>query len=115
MICKDKELVVRRVEDLMLYDADSQRVSVSYPWTEDVLKLTDNLGQAISFQSSVERKLLRNATMRDVYNIELQKFIDRGAIVRLTEDEIKSYKGPSMDRAWHFATRYPLLVLILMP
>ena len=31
MILKDKELVVRRVEDLMQYDAESKRVSVSYP------------------------------------------------------------------------------------
>ena len=38
MISRDKDLVVRRVEDSMKYDAESKRVSVSYPWTEDVRK-----------------------------------------------------------------------------
>ena len=42
-ISREKEAVVRRMEDMMLYDAEAKRVSVSYPWTEDVCKLSDNL------------------------------------------------------------------------
>ena len=78
----------------MLYDAEAKRVSVSYPWTEDVCKLSDNLNQAIAFQSSVERKLLRDKTLMDAYNQELQKFLDRGAIVKLSQQEIDAYNGP---------------------
>ena len=94
MISREKELVVRRVEDLMEYDAESKRVSVSYPWTEDVTKLTDNLGQAIAFQSSVERKLLKDNTLKNAYNSELRKFLDRGAITKMSQEEIASYTGP---------------------
>ena len=54
-ISREKQLVVQRMEDLIKYDADSCKVTVSYPWTEDVCKLSDNLRQAIQFQSSVER------------------------------------------------------------
>ena len=28
---------------------------MTYPWTKDVCKLVDNLGQAVAFQTSVER------------------------------------------------------------
>ena len=78
----------------MLYDAEAKRVSVSYPWTEDVCKLSDNLNQAIAFQTSVERKLLRDKTLMDTYNHELQKFLDRGAIVKLSQKKIDAYTGP---------------------
>ena len=94
MITREKEAVVRRVEDSIKYDAEAHRVSVTYPWTRDVCKLVDNLGQAVAFQASVERKLLKDETMKRAYNDELQKFIDRGAIVRLTQEEIDGYKGP---------------------
>ena len=42
MMSREKEQVVKRMEDLIQYDAESPKVSVSYPWTNDVLKLTDN-------------------------------------------------------------------------
>ena len=94
MISREKEAVVKRVEDSMLYDAETHKVCVSYPWTEDVQRLTNNVGQAIAFQTSIERKLLKDKTMAEAYNMELQKFIDRGAITRLTQEEVESYQGP---------------------
>ena len=41
-ISREKEAVVKRVEDAIQYDAEAKRVSVSYPWTRDICKLTDN-------------------------------------------------------------------------
>ena len=76
MISRDKEAVVRRVEDAIQYDAEERKVSVSYPWTEDVRKLINNVGQAIAFQSSIERRLLKDKKLRESYNLELQKFIE---------------------------------------
>ena len=106
MISREKELVVRRVEDSIRYDPVTRKVSVSYPWTSDILKLTDNLGQAVNFQSSVERKLLKDPALRDVYNRELLKFIERGAIVRLSQEEIDNYKGP-VSYVTHHAVHKP--------
>ena len=63
MISREKQAVVRRMEDQLNYDAESHKVSVSYPWNRDILKLTDNLGQAIKFQTSVERRLLKDPKM----------------------------------------------------
>ena len=94
MLSREKDAVVRRVEDSIQYDAEAHKVSVSYPWTEDVKKLTDNIGQAIAFQSSIERKLLKDKGLMDAYNLELKKFIDRGAIVKLSQQELDEYSGP---------------------
>ena len=94
MVTREKEIVVKRVEDQMLYDSESCRVKVSYPWTEDVFKLTDNLHQAIRVQSSVERRLLKDSSMLDAYNSEFRKFVDRGAISKLTEEDAETYSGP---------------------
>ena len=101
MMSRDKELVVRRLEELIKYDAKSKTVSVSYPWTEDVKRLTDNVGQAIAIQRSCERRLLKNPLLLDAYNTELRKSMERGAIVKLTEDEIDSYVGPVSYVAHH--------------
>ena len=90
----EKEAVVKRVEDAMQYDPETHKVCVAYPWTEDAKKLANNMGQVVSFQSSIEKKLLKDKTMADAYNAELQKLIDRGAITRLTQDEINTYSGP---------------------
>ena len=93
MISREKELVVRRVEDMIKYDEKTKKVSVGYPWTEDIHKLTDNLRQVKDFQSSVERRLLRDGNL-EFYNTELQKFIDRGALSKVSQEEIDTYKGP---------------------
>ena len=91
MLSREKEQVVRRVEDLIQYgDEGTCSVSVSYPWMEDILKLSDNLRQVVDFQSSVERRLVQDG-MLDVYNKELRKFVDRGAISKLTQEEFDSY------------------------
>ena len=66
-ISREKEAVVKRVEDMIEYDAEAKRVAVSYPWTEDIWKLTDNYKQAVAFQSSVERRLLKDEKSVEVY------------------------------------------------
>ena len=92
MISREEEEVVKRVEESIKYDEKNQRVSVSYPWTEDVCKLTDNVKQAIGCQKSLEDRLSKNGEMK-FYNEELKKFWDRGAIVNLSREEIESYEA----------------------
>ena len=81
MISREKEMVVRRVEDSIKYDEKLKKVTVGYPWTEEVYKLSDNLQQAKNFQASVERRLLRDGDL-EFYNSELRKFINREWITR---------------------------------
>ena len=87
MISREKELVVRKVEDQIVYDNEKKSVKVSYPWNEDVFKLGDNLRQAVKVQGSIERRLIRDKAHLEAYNSEFKKFIDRGAISRITQQE----------------------------
>ena len=94
MVSRDKELVVQRMEDQLCYDEESRKVTVSYPWNQDVYKLSDNLQQAIRMQCSVERRLLRDPVLMSAYNEEFMKFVNRGAISRITQREMDDYQGP---------------------
>ena len=66
---------------------------MGYLWTEDVWKLTDNIRQAKDFQSSVEKRLVQDISIGE-YNKELKKSVDKGAISRITQEEMESYCGP---------------------
>ena len=57
-------------------------------------KLTDNLSQVVRVQSSIERRLLKNSSHLEAYNAEFNKFLSRGAISQLSQDEMDSYDGP---------------------
>ena len=94
MVSREREMVVRRIEDQMKYNEDTKRITVAYPWTEDVVKLTDNVNQVVRAQRGVETRLLRDPAMMEFYNSELQKFIDRGAIRKLSQEELDGYNGP---------------------
>ena len=54
MVTREKELVVTRMEDQLTYDSTEKIVTVAYPWTENVYKLTDNLQQATRMQCRTE-------------------------------------------------------------
>ena len=69
-------------------------VKVSYPWNEDVFKLGDNLRQAVKVQGSIERRLIRDKAHLEAYNSEFKKFIDRGAISRIIQQEMDEYSEP---------------------
>ena len=94
MITREKEMVVRRVEDQIEHDVENCKVKVKYPWTEDIYKLTDNVHQAIRVQSSVEKRLLRDENLLSAYNMEFKKFVSRGAISKLSQHDMDSYDGP---------------------
>ena len=104
MITREKEQVVQRVEDQMKYDAENPMVTAAYPWTEEVMNLTENLSQVIRTQSGVERRLLKDETLLKAYNAEFQKFIDRGAISKITQAELDSYTGPIS-----YVTHHPVM------
>ena len=82
------------VEDKIVYDEVEKKVKVSYPWTQEVFNLSDNLRQAAKVQGSVERRLLKNESHLKAYNGEFEKFLERGVISRVSQEEIDNYTGP---------------------
>ena len=70
MMSREKELVVQQMEDQLQFDEENSRVTVAYLWTDSVYKLSDNFQQATRMQTSVERRLLKDQKLMDVYNVE---------------------------------------------
>ena len=104
MISGEKEIVVRRVEDQLKYDDVQHTVTAAYPWTEDIIKLTDNLNQVVRTQRGVENRLLKDSSLMEAYNCEIQKFIDRGAISKVSQHELDTYAGPVS-----YVTHHPVM------
>ena len=40
-----------------------------------------------------ERRLVKNGQL-EAYNKEMQKYIDRGGVIKLSEEELKNWSGP---------------------
>ena len=76
-LSRDEAEVVAKQESLMHLNEAEKKIEVKYAWNENLHCLGDNMKQAISFQKSVERKLLKQGEL-DPYNAELQKNIAKG-------------------------------------
>ena len=92
-ITRDENVVVEKQESLLKLDSEKSQVHASYAWTEDVLGLTDNKHQAVGFQKSVEKKLIKNGELKQ-YNQELHKALEKGYLVELGPEDLVEYSGP---------------------
>lgn len=84
------ELVL--IEQNIEIDEDTNRVYFSYPTTGDLAQLKDNRMQAIACETSWERKVDLMGKRKD-YNQEVAGYVERGTFVRLSEEEMDSWKG----------------------
>ena len=98
---REEQEVVRQQEDRMAIDEERNCVNVSYVWKKDVYQLKDNFSQIIPIQTNIEKRLLKSGHM-EKYNSEIQKAIDAGTIVKLSDEDINKYKGP-VSYCSHFA------------
>ena len=68
-------------------------IQVSYPFIRDPNCLPNNRNAVVRITEKLEKRLL-STDMHSNYSLEFQKYIDRGGIVKLSEQEKSEYKGP---------------------
>ena len=68
-------------------------IQVSYPFIRDPNCLPYNRDAVVRITEKLEKRLLSSG-MHTNYNLEFQKYIDRGGLVKLTGQEISEYRGP---------------------
>ena len=61
-ISREERATVERQENLIKHNEDKQCIDAQYAWNENVLKLKNNIGQAVAFQKSVEKKLIKEVS-----------------------------------------------------
>ena len=69
------------------------KLQVSYPFVRDPHCLPNNRHTVIKMAEKQENRLIKSGHL-ERYNKEFQKYLDRGAAVKLTEQELEEYKGP---------------------
>ena len=82
---------LQMMRDCLTYDQENQQVNVTYPFIGDASKLKDNRYQAVGMATRLEKRLARTGMLEN-YNGVIQEYIDRHALVPVSEGEIRIHK-----------------------
>ena len=66
---------------------------VQYQFKKDPKSLPNNRATAVKIAEKLEQRLMKEGH-REYYNQEFQKYLDRGAALKLSQEELDSYQGP---------------------
>ena len=95
------------IKSKVCLDLEDRRIKVEYPFMTDPAVLgnakINNRGQAIAVQRSVENRLIKKGLV-DVYNSEMNKFIERRTVSLVTPDELARWEG-----AVHYVSHHEVL------
>ena len=72
---------------------ENGKLEVSYHFSRDPHCLPNNRRQVVMMAEKQERRLIKTGQLED-YNREIQKYIDRGGVVKLSKKEIADWNGP---------------------
>ena len=77
------------------YNKEYCRWTVSYPWIRDACELPNNYKAAFGQLISLEKRLAKLTDgSSDLYDEQIKDMIERRVARKLTDKEIKDYKGP---------------------
>ena len=68
-------------------------IHVNYVFSKDPNCLPNNRNRVVKMAASQEAKLQKSGHL-EFYNQELMKYIERGAVVKLSEEELNEWSGP---------------------
>ena len=68
---------------------ENGRLQVSYHFSRDPRCLPNNRAQVIKMAEKQERRLIKAGQLQ-TYNAEIQKYIDRGGVVKLSKEELEN-------------------------
>ena len=97
--CSDPGLLHSRKEeeDLLALKKGIKLVNgqlqVNYQFKKDPRSLPNNRDTAVKIAEKLEQKLIKEGN-REYYNQEFQKYVDRGAAIKLSQEELDSWRGP---------------------
>ena len=77
-------------EGIKLVDGTLQ---VRYQFKKDPRSLPNNRNAAMKIAEKLEQRLTKEMK-RDYYNQQFQELLDRGAVVKLSKEELESWQGP---------------------
>ena len=77
------------------------RYEACYPWVVDPINLPHNRNFAYALLESTEKRINRDPLHAETYKKQIQDMIDRKVARKVTEKELKEYKGPTFYLTHH--------------
>ena len=90
---RKEQAELRLIQKSVKINKELKRVEVSYPAIKDFSLLGDNREQALGRAKSLEKRLIKTG-FKASYDEQLQDFITRGAVEKISDEELRNYEGP---------------------
>ena len=87
-----KELSI--IKTKLSYDEQGSCWTAEYPFIKDPSVLKDNYDAALKALERRESKLLKDDRLKDLYNEQVNDFVQRGVISKMSDFELDSWHGP---------------------
>ena len=122
-VCGADKLSQIEREEKTLIEESAEKVGdqgmILYPWEKDPKSLPDNKCQAVKRLELMERRLAKNPDQATAYGNQMKEMEALNFARKLSEEEMKNYKGPVHYISHHAVVRpekrVPLFVLCLIP
>ena len=82
------------IKTKLSYDSESQSWTAQYPFLKDPSVLNDNYAAALKALERRESKLLKDEKLKVLYDEQVNDFVERGVISKMTDSELDSWNGP---------------------
>ena len=82
------------IKSKLSYNESKQEWSASYPFIKDPSILSNNYETTLKVLKRRERKLNNDPKGKELYNGQVQDFVKRGVIRKMTEKELQNWTGP---------------------
>ena len=84
---------MNRILEGLSYDEETQTWTASFPWIRDPNELPNNYRVALARLHATEKRLKKSGNGA-AYDEQIQDMVRRGVARRLSDAEIRDYKGP---------------------
>ena len=82
------------IKTKLSYDNESRSWTAQYPFLKDPSVLNDNYAAALKALERRESRLMKDEKLKILYNEQVNDFVERGVIVKMTDSELDSWNGP---------------------
>ena len=82
------------IKSKLVYDQTEKRWTASYPFLKDPNVLKDNYDVAFRALKRKETKLMKDESLKGLYDGQVSDFIERGVLRKLSKSELQSWNGP---------------------
>ena len=101
-----EEQELKMIKQGLVYDADNQQWTASYPWLINPNSLPDNYYATKAALVRLEKSLFQNPVSASAYEKQMQDMIQRNVARKLSQKELNDWIGPSFYIS-HLAVKSP--------